>query len=301
VHQQGSLVAPDRLRFDFTHLEQTPRPALVEVQKLANEKVRDDLSVAWRTTSYRSAVEAGALAFFGDKYGNDVRVVEIGDEGGTFSAELCGGTHVHHTGEIGFLHIVKESAVAAGTRRIEALSGRAAESYLLDQQERILRLADRLSTSPADLEERVEALQAELERLRKQEEQLQRLQGSSISEGLIEGARKVGDAHLIVAQVEAGSQDTLKDVADRVRSKLKPSLVVLGANINGRPAFLVAATPDLVGRGIHAGNLIKDIASVAGGGGGGKPDLAQAGAKDPGRLSDALDAARRLGRQALQR
>ncbi|MGH2608927.1 MAG: DHHA1 domain-containing protein, partial [Tepidiformaceae bacterium] len=109
-----------------------------------------------------------------------------------------------------------------------------------------------------------------------------------------------GDAHLIVAQVDAGSQDTLKDVADRVRSKLKPALVVLGANINGRPAFLVAATPELVGRGVHAGNLIKDIASVAGGGGGGKPDLAQAGAKDPGRLADALEAARRLGREALE-
>ncbi|MGH2610188.1 MAG: alanine--tRNA ligase, partial [Tepidiformaceae bacterium] len=162
VRQQGSLVAPDRLRFDFTHLEQTPREALVEVQQLANEKVRDDLSVAWRTTSYRSAVEAGALAFFGDKYGNDVRVVEIGDDAGTFSAELCGGTHVHHTGEIGFLHIVKESAVAAGTRRIEALSGRAAESYLLDQQERILRLAERLNTSPAELEDRIDGLQAEL-------------------------------------------------------------------------------------------------------------------------------------------
>ena len=300
VRQQGSLVAPDRLRFDFTHLEQTPREALIEVQQLANEKIRNDLAVEWRTTSYRSAVEAGALAFFGDKYGDDVRVVEIGDDAGTFSAELCGGTHVHHTGEIGFVHIVKESAVAAGTRRIEALSGRAAESHLLEQQERIVRLADRLNTSPGELEERIDGLQTELERLRKQEEQLQRLQGSSISEGLIDGAAKVGDAHLVVAQVDAGSQDTLKDVADRVRAKLKPSLVVLAANIDGRPAFLVAATQDLVSRGLHAGNLIREIAAVAGGKGGGRPDLAQGGGTDAGRVPEALETARRLGQKALQ-
>jgi alanyl-tRNA synthetase len=300
VRQQGSLVAPDRLRFDFTSLEQTPREALVEVQQLANEKVRSDLSVAWRTTSYRSAVEAGALAFFGDKYGDDVRVVEIGDDSGTFSAELCGGTHVHHTGEIGFVHIVKESAVAAGTRRIEALSGRAAESHLLDQQDRLFRLADRLNTSPAELEERIDGLQAELERLRKQEEQLQRLQGSSISDGLIDGATKVGDAHLVVAQVDAGSQDTLKDVADRVRAKLKPALVILAADIDGRPAFLVAATPDLVSSGVNAGALIREVAAVAGGKGGGRPDLAQGGGTDASRLPEALDTARRLGQQALR-
>ncbi len=300
VRQQGSLVAPDRLRFDFTSLEQTPREALVEVQQLANEKVRSDLSVDWRTTSYRSAVEAGALAFFGDKYGDDVRVVEIGDDSGTFSAELCGGTHVHHTGEIGFVHIVKESAVAAGTRRIEALSGRAAESHLLDQQDRLFRLADRLNTSPAELEERIGGLQAELERLRKQEEQLQRLQGSSISDGLIDGATKVGDAHLVVAQVDAGSQDTLKDVADRVRAKLKPALVILAADIDGRPAFLVAATPDLVSSGVNAGALIREVAAVAGGKGGGRPDLAQGGGTDASRLPEALDTARRLGQQALR-
>ncbi len=300
VRQQGSLVSPDRLRFDFTHLEQTPREALVEVQQLANEQVRNDLEVAWRTTSYRSAVEGGALAFFGDKYGNDVRVVEIGGDDGKFSAELCGGTHVHHTGEIGFLHVLKESAVAAGTRRIEALSGRAAESHLLEQQERLIRLADRLNTSPAELEDRVASLQAELERLRKQEQQLQRLQGASITEGLVEGATKLGDSHLVVAQVNASSVDTLKEVADRLRAMLKSVLVVLAANIDGKPAFLAAATSDLVGRGVHAGNIVREVATAAGGRGGGRPDLAQAGAQDPARIPEALDAARRLGRQALE-
>jgi alanyl-tRNA synthetase len=244
-------------------------------------------------------VAGGALAFFGDKYGNDVRVVEIKDAGATFSAELCGGTHVHHTGEIGFVHILRESAVAAGTRRIEALTGRAAETYLLEQQDRLLRIAERLGTGPTEIEERIDAMQTELERLRKQSEQLQRVQGAAIADGLIEAATRLGDAHLVVARVAAMSNDALRDVADRVRARLKPALVILGAEIEGRPAFLAAATPELVDRGVHAGNLIREIARVAGGGGGGRPDIAQAGAKDASKLDAALEAGRRLGAAAL--
>jgi alanyl-tRNA synthetase len=299
VRQQGSLVTPDRLRFDFTHLEQTPRAALVEVEQLANEKVRHDLEVAWRTTGYQQAVAAGALAFFGDKYGNEVRVVEIKDQGQTFSAELCGGTHVHHTGEIGFIHIVRESAVAAGTRRIEALTGRAAEQHLLDQQDRLFRVAEKLSTTPADVEERIDSLQSELERLRKQSEQLQRAQGAGLADGLADTARQIGEARFVVSEVSVASPDALKEIADRLRQRLGTALVVLGATIEGRPAFLVAATPDLVKRGIHAGNLVRDIAKVAGGGGGGRPDLAQAGAKDASRLRAAIEEAARLGAAAL--
>jgi len=299
VRQQGSLVTPDRLRFDFTHLEQTPRSALAEAQKIANEKVRHDLEVAWRTTGYRQAVEGGALAFFGDKYGADVRVVEIRDADATFSAELCGGTHVHHTGEIGFVHIVRESAVAAGTRRIEALTGRAAEAHLIEQQERLLKIADRLGTGPSEIEERLDAMQSELERLRKQGGELQRLQGASLSDSLIEAAQKVGDAFLVVARTDASSLDVLRDIADRIRTRLKPALIVLAANIDGRPAFLVAATPDLVDRGVHAGNLIREIAKVAGGGGGGRPDIAQAGAKDASLIDAALAEGRRRAMEAL--
>ena len=299
VRQQGSLVTPDRLRFDFTHLEQAPRAALTEVQQLANEKVRNDLDVAWRVSGYRQAVEGGALAFFGDKYGADVRVVEIKDRDGLFSAELCGGTHVHHTGEIGFVHIVRESAVAAGTRRIEALTGRAAETHLLEQQERLLKIADRLGTGPTEIEERLDAMQTELERLRKQESELERLQGASVSEALIESAEKVGDAFVVVARVNATSADVLRDVADRVRAKLKPSVLVLAANIDGRPAFLAAATQDLVEKGVHAGNLVRDVAKAAGGGGGGRPDIAQAGAKDASLIDAALAEGRRKATEAL--
>ena len=299
VRQQGSLVTPDRLRFDFTHLEATPRGALVEAQQLANEKVRHDLEVAWRTTGYRQAVESGALAFFGDKYGNDVRVVEIKDDGVNFSAELCGGTHVHHTGEIGFVHIVRESSVAAGTRRIEALTGKAAETHLLEQQDRLLRIADRLSTSPTEIEGRLDSMQTELEQLRKQSEQLQRLQGSSLADGLIQGASRIGDANLIVATVEVSSNEALKEIADRVRAELKLVLLVLGANIEGRVSFMVAASPELAARGVHAGSLVSAIAKAAGGGGGGRPDMATAGAKDPAQLPAAMRVAQQLGAAAL--
>jgi alanyl-tRNA synthetase len=299
VRQQGSFVSPDRLRFDFTHLEQTPRPALIEVQQLANEKIRHDLEVRWRSTGYRQAVEGGALAFFGDKYGAEVRVVEIRDDSSLFSAELCGGTHVHRTGEIGFVHILRESAVAAGTRRIEAITGQAAEAYLLDQQERIHRLAERLNTGPNEIEERLDALQSELDHLRKQNDQLQRLQVAAQADSLVEAAQQVGDARFVVAKIDAGSNDALRDVADRVRQRLKPALVILAASVEGRPAFLVAATPELVERGVHAGNLVREIAKVAGGGGGGRPDIAQAGARDASKLDAALDEARRLGLAAL--
>ncbi|MGK2965556.1 MAG: alanine--tRNA ligase, partial [Tepidiformaceae bacterium] len=299
VRQQGSLVGPDRLRFDYTHLEQTPREALAEAQHLANSKVRSDLEVGWRNTTYRQAVEGGALAFFGDKYGSEVRVVEVRDADGLFSAELCGGTHVHHTGELGFVHIVRESAVAAGTRRIEALTGAAAETYLVEQGERLARLAGRLSTSVSEVEDRVEALQSELESLRKQNQELERARVGSLVESLLEHVESINESHLLVARIDTANSDTLRETADRLRQRVSPALILLGGLVEGRPAFLAAATPDLVQRGIHAGNLVRDIAKAAGGGGGGRPDIAQAGAKDASRLDEALAEARRLGRAAL--
>lgn len=299
VRQQGSLVTPDRLRFDFTHLEQTPRSALLEAQHLVNEKIRTDLGVTWRTTSYQQAIAGGALAFFGDKYGADVRVVEIRDGGQLFSAELCGGTHVHSTGQLGFVLVLRESAVAAGTRRIEALSGAAAESYLVEQQERVLRIADRLSTSSAEIEERLDALQTELERLRKQEEQLRRAQGAGAADSLLSDAVKIGAASLVVARVDGASADTLKEMADTLRQKLGSALVILAGVDGEKVALLVAASQDLVGKGVHSGNLVREIAKVAGGGGGGRPDLAQAGAKDPSKVGEALEFARTAATEVL--
>ncbi len=299
VRQQGSLVSSDRLRFDFTHLEQVPREALREVEVLANEKVRDNLTVTARNTDYRSAVAGGALAFFGDKYGAEVRVVEIGGDGNRFSAELCGGTHVHATGELGFVHILRESAVAAGTRRIEAISSAQAQRYLLEQDDRLQRLAARLNVPTANVEERVEQLRGELDELRLQTARFQREQGASLAEDLAESAAEVDGHRLVVARVDVESADALTDMADALRKELKSALVVLGAAPEGKAVFLVAATPDLVSAGVHSGNLIREIAGAAGGGGGGRPDMARAGANDASKLDAALTFADGAARKAL--
>ena len=299
VRQQGSLVADERLRFDFTHLESAPRETLNEVESLVNGIIRENRPVEWRMTTYQQAIESGALAFFGDKYGAEVRVVEIGGDGALFSAELCGGTHVHSTGELGLVHILRESAVAAGTRRIEALSGASAERFLLDQHARLQRLAERLSTPPADLEARIEGIQAELATLRSQVAVLQRAQAAGQSEELAAAAERIGDAHLVVARVQAASREALKELADDLRRRLTPALLVLAAVIDDRPAFVVAATPDLVAGGVHAGNIVREVAKAAGGGGGGRPDLAEAGARDPGGIDAALAEGRSRASAAL--
>ena len=162
-----------------------------------------------------------------------------------------------------------------------------------------MRIADRLSTSPTEIEGRLDSMQTELEQLRKQSEQLQRLQGSSLADGLIQGASRIGDANLIVATVEVSSNEALKEIADRVRAELKLVLLVLGANIEGRVSFMVAASPELAARGVHAGSLVSAIAKAAGGGGGGRPDMATAGAKDPAQLPEAMRVAQQLGAAAL--
>ena len=299
VRQQGSLVASDRLRFDFTHLERAPRAALDEVEALVNETVRRDAPVEWRMTSYREAIDGGALAFFGDTYGSEVRVVEIGVAGVLASAELCGGTHVGRTGELGIVHVLRESAVAAGTRRIEALSGASAERFLLEQHARLRRLAERLGAPPAALEERIEGLRAELEELRGKVAALERARAAGQGEDLAAAAERVGGANLLVARVGAPSRPALKELADDLRRRLAPALLVLAAVIDDRPAFLVAATPDLVAAGVHAGDIVRAVATAAGGGGGGRPDLAEAGARDPSALDAALEEGRRRAVAAL--
>ena len=299
VRQQGSLVADERLRFDFTHLESAPRETLDEVEGLVNGVIRENLPVEWRMTTYQQAIDGGALAFFGDKYGAEVRVVEIGGEGGPFSAELCGGTHVRQTGELGLVHILRESAVAAGTRRIEALSGASAERFLLEQHARLQRLAERLGAPPADLEARIEGLQEELAGLRSRVAGFERAQTSDQGAELAAAAEQVGGAHLIVARAQAASREALKELADDLRRRLSPSLLVLAAVIDDRPAFVVAATPDLVEAGVHAGNIVREVAKAAGGGGGGRPDIAEAGARDPGGIDAALAEGRRRASAAL--
>jgi len=303
VRQAGSLVAPDRLRFDFTHIEPAKPEELAAVQRLVNEKVREDIDVHWEVQPYEQAIAGGAIALFGEKYRADVRVVGICEprhdhEPRCFSKELCGGTHCHRTGEIGTFVIVSEASVGSGLRRIEALTGPLADAYVIEQQAALQRLGKRLNAAPAEIEARVAALEAELEAERKRLQQLERQAGRAEADALLAAAEKVGETSLVVARVQAADAEALREMGDLIRDRLGSAVVVLATVTDGRPSFLAMATKDLAKR-VHAGNLIKQVAAVAGGGGGGRPDMAQAGGNDPAKVDAALDLARTLARELL--
>jgi alanyl-tRNA synthetase len=312
VRQAGSLVAADRLRFDFTHIEATKPEELMAAQRLVNEKIRADIDVHWEIQEYDAAVRGGAMALFGEKYAEEVRVVGIcepdepqaddGQAGGQamrcFSKELCGGTHVRRTGEIGTFVILSEGSVGSGVRRIEAATGALADEYVMGLQSGMTSLARRLGTTPNRLEERIAALEAELDAERKRTQQLSRQAGRVEVDALAEAAERVNGASIVVARVPADSIEAMREMGDLLRDKLGSAVVVLGSVVGEKPSFLAMVTKDLSAR-VHAGNLIKQVAAVAGGGGGGRPDMAQAGGNDPARLDDALGVARDLAREGL--
>jgi alanyl-tRNA synthetase len=295
VHQRGSLVAPDRLRFDYNHTEAPGPDVLAEVRGLVNDKVRADVAVRTREASLEQARAEGVTAIFGEKYGERVRVVEIG--GGAdrpFSAELCGGTHVHETGEIGGLFIISEGSIGAGLRRIEALTGAGAERWLAEQI-RILDGAARLAGgSPAELEQRILALQDELAAERRRAEALQREAGKRQADSLAEQAEHVNGARLVVAEVQAADVDALRAIGDELLQSAGAGLVLLGA-VTGDKGSLVVMARGLDGR-IDANRLIKEM---TGGRGGGRPHMATGGGLAPAKLSEALEHGRRLARGLL--
>ncbi|MDI3341629.1 MAG: alanine--tRNA ligase-related protein, partial [Sphaerobacter sp.] len=295
VQQAGSLVAPDRLRFDFTSLEPLGPAVLRQVQELVNQQILKDLAVQTEILPYQQAVAAGAIALFGEKYGETVRVVTVPG----FSKELCGGTHVAHTGEIGLFVITDETSVASGVRRVEALTGRASVQHALQLQETVQRLVRDLHAPPEALPEQVAVLQ---ERLRERERELERLRGkliSALAAELAAQAVAVDGARVLATRVEAPSRDILLQMADRLRDTLASGVVVLGAVIDDRPAVLAMVTRDLVQRGVDAGKLIREITPVIGGRGGGRPELAQGGGTDASRLDAALASARSIVERQL--
>ncbi len=302
VRQAGSLVTPDRLRFDFTHMEAPKPEELAAVQALVNEKIRENVSVETEQKSYEEAISGGALAFFGEKYAENVRVVEVGepDIDRRFSAELCGGTHCHATGEVGMLIIVKEESVGAGVRRIEALTGRAAAEYVREQQATVEHVGTMLGvTTGVEIEAKVASLQQELAAVEKRAQALERQAARREAEALLDQAERVDGAAVVVSRVSAASPELLREMGDFLRDRLGSAVIALGAVVNGRPSFVVMATPDLTARGLHAGEIVKGIAAVAGGGGGGRPEMAQAGGKDAHKLDDALAKGGRLIRKTL--
>jgi alanyl-tRNA synthetase len=289
VRQAGSLVAPDRLRFDFTYSKPVTPEQLEAVEALVNEKVRQDVQVHTKETTFDEAMADGVLAFFGDKYGERVRVVEVNTVVPRFSAELCGGTHCERTGEIGAIIVTGESSIGSGMRRIEALTGAGAEKYIRQQRRQLQELANKLGVSTNAVPARIDALVAQEDAQRKKIEKLERsLASGAGKEDLLAHAKEVDGVRVLATRVEAASVDGLRFTADSVRKSLASGVGVLGAVIDGKPMFVALVTKDLIERGLHAGNLLRKVATAAGGSGGGRPDMAQGGGKDPAKLDEAL-------------
>ena len=288
VRQAGSLVAPDRLRFDFSHVTAMTPGEIDDVQLLVNEKIRENVGVRKSEDRYARAIERGALAFFGDKYDDTVRLVEIAN-GDTFSFEVCGGTHVHHTGELGSVFVLGESSIGTGMRRIEAVSGRGAERVVRDRFRAQDSVAARLSTTPMETEERVGSLLEEMESLRRENEALERRLSLQAAEAMLDAAEDVDGVSVLAHRVDAAGADAMREMGDWLRSKMGSGIVALGTVANERPQMVVMVTPDLVERGFDAVAIARGAAKAIGGGGGGRPDVAQAG----GRRAEGLDAALR--------
>ncbi len=300
VRQAGSLVSPDRLRFDFSHVGRMTHDELLGVQSLANEKVRANLLVSAQETSYADAVRQGALAFFGDRYGDVVRVVRMAeDSADPFSFEVCGGTHVSATGQVGTLLVLGESSIGGGMRRVEALTGRSAEALFIEQSATLDALSSRLQTPVADLEARLDSYMKETDDLRRRLATLERSLLRSEAEALLQRVADVDGVRVVSGRTSAHNSDGMREMGDFLRDKLSSCVVTLGALSEGSPILVTMVTPDLVERGLNAGNIARDAAKLMGGGGGGRPEMAQAGGRLPERLDDALAAVPSLVRTAL--
>ena len=314
VRQAGSLVAPDRLRFDYTHPQAPSAEELRAAQRLVNAKIRADIPQATHVLPYEEAIGRGAIAFFEDRYAADVRMVEYceaaagggdGDDAGhghgagCFSRELCGGTHLRSTGGVGHFVVVADSSIGAGLRRIEALSGPEAERHVEERLDLVAELAQRFRAPPAELPARIGALEEQLaaERRNAREQAASRTLGAA--DALAGEAEDVGGTRVLAARVEAGSQDALRGMGDRLRERLGSAFVVLGAVIGERPVLLALASEDAAERGARADEIVREAGAIVGGGGGGRPVMAQAGGRDPSRLDEALEAARRAARERL--
>ncbi len=289
VQQAGSLVDDTHLRFDFSHSRAVGDGELAAIEDEVNEAIRSNLDVSVEEMPYDEAIAAGALAFFGDKYGDVVRVVRMGD----YSVELCGGTHVRHTGDIGVLRLVSESSVAAGVRRIEAVSGAAALERVRRREDLLREIGRLLGSSEEHSVERVERLLAAVRELERRIEALEQKQSGGLVERVVAGARETDGARAVVARVDGVEAKAMRGLSDQVRERLGSGIVVLAAEVPSGVALTVAVTPDLTKR-FHAGKMIQELAPLVSGRGGGKPDFAQAGGKDPAGIPALLERANEL-------
>ncbi|MEC0167264.1 alanine--tRNA ligase [Paenibacillus graminis] len=291
VNQAGSLVEGARLRFDFSHFGAITPEELSDIEHRVNAQIWRGLDVVIENKPIDEAKAMGAMALFGEKYGNIVRVVQVGD----YSLELCGGIHVLNTSQIGIFKLVSESGIGSGVRRIEAVTGRYAYQFTESQLDLLKQSAGLLKSSLNDVPKRIEALHAQVRELSRENESLQSKLSATFAAELTSSVKTVGGGtRLLAVAVQAGNMDALRSTADELKSKLPDAVLVLGAAMDDKVNFVVSVPQDLVQKGFHAGKLVKEIAAVCGGGGGGRPDMAQAGGKDASKLGEALVKAEEL-------
>ncbi|PYN90745.1 MAG: alanine--tRNA ligase [Candidatus Rokuibacteriota bacterium] len=284
VTQAGSLVAPDHLRFDFSHGASLKDREIEQIEELVNEQIQANVPVTQSEMDLDEALRMGAMALFGEKYGNRVRVIKIGD----FSTELCGGTHLDRTGEIGLLKVAGEGAVASGVRRVEAVAGPAAIESVARKEAALREAAELLKIGPLEVPKRLQKLLEEQRALEKQLAELESRLARSRAEDLVKAARQVNGVAVIAGRIDGLDADGLRAVADTLRNRLGSGIVCVGSVVDGKVNLIAAVTKDLTSR-FQAGKLIQEVAKAVGGGGGGRPDLAQAGGKDPAKLDAALE------------
>ena len=299
VKQAGSLVTPDRLRFDFVHFQPVTPEERDRIERIVNEQVVRNTTVDTQVRSTEEAIAAGAMALFGEKYGDTVRVVSVPG----FSLELCGGTHVRATGDIGFLVIVSEGGVAAGVRRIEALTGLGAVAWVMDRRAAMVRIVGALHAHEDQAVEIIEKLQGEVKKLTRELSQLKTkvaMGGGAASGGHAAGSDVVEVAGVKLARrkVEGLDKNALRGLADSLKAQIQSGVVVIGSSNEGKVQLVVSVTADLVGR-VKAGQLVKELAPIVGGGGGGRPDFAEAGGKQPERIDEMLAASAAILEKAL--
>ncbi|AHX20410.1 MULTISPECIES: alanine--tRNA ligase [Bacillus] len=284
VNQAGSLVTSERLRFDFSHFGQVQADELEKIERMVNEKIWESIDVEISQKAIEEAKEMGAMALFGEKYGDVVRVVQVGD----YSLELCGGCHVENTASIGIFKIVAESGIGAGTRRIEAVTGKSAYELMNDQVGLLKEAAGKMKTNPKDILTRVDGLFAEVKQLQKENESLAAKLSNIEAGNLTDSVMTVDGVNVLAAKVNVADMNNLRTMMDDLKNKLESAVVVLASVNDDKVNILAGVTKDLISQGYHAGKLVKEVASRCGGGGGGRPDMAQAGGKNPAQVEEAL-------------
>ena len=284
VEQKGSLVTPDRLRFDFAHFQPMTAEEIAEVEKLVNEKIQEALPVTTQVMDIEEAKKSGAMALFDEKYSDKVRVVSMGD----FSKELCGGTHVANTSVITAFKLVSESGIAAGVRRIEALTGDGVFKYYKEQEEELAKAAKLLKTAPQSVCEKIEHLYSEIKSLQAENDALKSKAAKDALGDVMNQVQEIKGVKLLAAKLEGVDMNGLRDLGDQLKEKLGEGVVVLASVNDGKVNLMATATDEAQKKGAHAGNLIKAIAALVGGGGGGRPGMAQAGGKNPAGVDDAI-------------